>query len=176
MTRGTNIWAVLALVFVGLLVIGICPEVITEILPFGRADEIAYRTVCGTNMVAIERAINLYAAEHDDRTPPDFQALLEGKYVDRGSLICPSSGSTPADPNRLPKLPPVSDCVYVPGFRDGWPITLVQVFELPANHRQDCAQWAAMDAHWESADNPAQLCAKLQDLNDSLVARRRSQP
>ena len=61
--------------------------------PVARAQELAKRKVCMSNMKRIGNSCHIYANEHFDRFPPDLQTLLDrGRQVSEATLRCPSAG------------------------------------------------------------------------------------
>lgn len=60
---------------------------------FGRARELANQAACMANLNGIGKGVAMYMAEHDDRYPPDFDALIRCGVITEAALHCPSDKS-----------------------------------------------------------------------------------
>ena len=76
----------LATLMVVLLLVGVFIFLPT----FGRAREIANRSVCGANMKGIMMAMSTYSVSNADQYPPDLSILVEDGSLGERSFFCPS--------------------------------------------------------------------------------------
>ena len=74
-----------------------CPMIVLPAL--GRAQELARRTMCGTNLKTIGTNLALYLADYGDKVPPDVDTLIRLQGVSADVLECPS-----ADTSRSPSI------------------------------------------------------------------------
>ncbi|MBI4580633.1 MAG: type II secretion system protein GspG [Planctomycetes bacterium] len=69
----------------------VAPLMVSIMLPsLARARALSKRTVSASNLMGIGNAIHVYAAEHEDKLPPDLQTLVQAGAIGERTLISPS--------------------------------------------------------------------------------------
>jgi competence protein ComGC len=94
---------------------------------FQRVTELTNRTVCMSNLANIGKAMTLYRLSHDNRYPPDFDALIAEGHPAK-LFRCPS-----ADPLQRPAGQKY-DYFYLPPSSDNYPDQII-VCDFWGNHR-----------------------------------------
>ncbi len=114
-----------------LVVIGIILLLAGMLFPaLQRAREQGRRAKCVNNLKQISTALHMYAADHNEKFPPNLQALVDEGYIDDINVfVCPSSSLTEissADEGSY---------VYNAGLSESDPSTTPIVADKPENHR-----------------------------------------
>jgi len=102
----------------------------------------ARRTVCGTNMSGIGKALLIYSNDHNDELPPDLETLTRTVEMTPRGLICPANGLRESYVYRGAAL-----TTSAPPF-------MVTVYEKASNHG-DGRNVAFLDSHvqWVSEES-----------------------
>ncbi len=114
-----------------LVVIGIILLLAAMLFPALRgAREQGRRAKCVNNLKQISAALHMYATDHNEKFPPNLQALVDEGYIDDLNVfICPSSG-----------LSQISNAdqgsyLYNAGLTESAPSTTPIVCDKPENHQ-----------------------------------------
>lgn len=90
--RGSQGQAIAGLALGVLLGLGQLVLIPMVLLPsLNRARELAKRAMCGGNLSATGKFMSLYAAEYQDKLPPDLETLVTKNYLSPDALKCPSA-------------------------------------------------------------------------------------
>jgi hypothetical protein len=89
---------------------GLLEELLTGVL--GASRMMAKQVMSMANLRLIGECVRLYSALHDDRFPPDLNALIRQKLIEAESLISPASGRVPETDEEGLLMGP-ADYVYI---------------------------------------------------------------
>ena len=112
---------------------------ITILVPaFGRANELAHRIHCASQLKGIGNAITLYQNDYSDKNPPDFKTLVDICDVHPNSFLCISSSDQPGD----------ISYIYRGADLDATASSdMVLIYEPLSNHQDECSNVLFADGH-----------------------------
>ena len=83
---------------------------------------------CSNNIRLISLALHMYAADHDEKFPPDLKSLYPDYIKAESVFHCPAGGTTGTAPR--------PDYEYAPGFTESSSPTGVILYDREGNHKK----------------------------------------
>lgn len=128
------------------------------------AREQSKTVVCASNLRAIGQACYMYALNHGDRFPPDFQALVKDENVTAAHFRCPSADVPEGDLNAC--------YVYVAGQSTSDDPTGVLIYEKKRCHGDEGGNVLFVDGHVEFI-KPYSRIKGLVDATKERIAKKK---